>query len=268
MINYEQTDNGGSVCVAQDTNFCTLTYQLSNKTSPLSIRCSVDKNSAPKTVGFVVCSLLEKYSPKVLLISSKDIAVRFIPKFGNMFRCWTQGDQTVYAESFSSRNIFERVCSISYAMQNSNFVRVENNEIKLFGYCDVLKRLRKNTTSLEFLTLKEECDYYMKTVAVKGVCDLIETAEKNLYTIPQKDRLAFQEVSKQLLREQGQESFNFDTKYSYIQEAVVGIVLPAIVKYGLAHPFTEAVLSEFSKQASVYTRSSEELISSYSKIID
>ena len=125
MINHEQTDSGGSVSVNCGEGFCSLAYHLSNKTSPLSMQCSVYKGSSADIVGFVVSSLLEKHSPTVLLMKSKDTAVRFCPKMGELFRCWTQGDQTVYAKAFSSRKLLERVCSLSYAMQNADFVRVE-----------------------------------------------------------------------------------------------------------------------------------------------
>jgi len=268
MINHEQTDSGGSVSVNSGECFCSLSYQLSNKTSPLSMQCSVDKGSSPDIVGFVVSSLIEKHSPTVLLMKSKDTAVRFRPKVGDLFRCWTQGDQTVYAEAFSSRKLLERVCSLSYAMQNADFVRVEEDEIKLFGYYDVIKRLRENTTPFEFLSIKEECDYSMRTCAVGCLRTLAESARSNLHSIPQRDRGAFSEVTEELLNKQQQESFRFDTKYSYIQEAVVGIVLPALVKYGMQHPFTAAVFSEFSKQASVYTESSEQFLNDCREILN
>lgn len=268
MINHKQTDSGGSVHVNCDTDFCSLTYYLFNKNTPLSMQCSVDKGSSPHLVACVVSSLLEKHSPTVILMNSKDTAVRFCPKIGNMFRCWTQGDQTVYAKSFSSRKLLERVCSLSYAMQNCDFVRVDGEEIKLFGYYDVLKRLRENTTPFEFLSLKEECDYSMQTCAVGCLRTLAESVKTCTHMIPPCDRKAFTEVAEELLSKQKEESFQFDTKYSYIQESVVGIVLPALVKYGTKHPFTAAVFTEFSKQASVYTQSSEQFIDNYSKILN
>lgn len=268
MINHEQTDSGGSVRVNCGEGFCFLTYNLSNKTTPLSMQCSVGNGSAPDLVAAVVSSLLEKHEPTVLLMKSKDTAVRFRPKAGDLFRCWTQGDQTVYAEAFASRKLLERVCSLSYAMQNCDFVRVEDDEIKLFGYYDVVKRLRENTTPFEFLSLKEECDYSMRTCAVGCLRTLAESAKAHLHTIPQRDRGAFTEVTEELITKQQQESFRFDTKYSYIQEAVVGIVLPALVKYGNAHPFTAAVFTEFSKQASVYTESCEQFLNDCREILN
>jgi hypothetical protein len=268
MINYEQTDSGGSVRVNCGEGICLLTYNLSNKTTPLSMQCSVGNGSTPDLVAAVVSSLLEKHEPTVLLMKSKDTAVRFRPKAGDLFRCWTQGDQTVYAEAFASRKLLERVCSLSYAMQNCDFVRVEDDEIKLFGYYDVVKRLRENSTPFEFLSLKEECDYSMRTCAAGCLRTLAESAKAHLYTIPQRDRGAFTEVTKELITKQQQESFRFDTKYSYIQEAVVGIVLPALVKYGTTHPFTAAVFTEFSKQASVYTESSEKFLNDCREILN
>jgi hypothetical protein len=268
MIEHDTTDSGGSVRVNCAEGFCSLTYQLSNKNRPLSMQCSVGNGSTPVLVSAVVDSLLEKHEPTVLLMKSKDTAVRFRPKMGDLFRCWTQNEQTVYAKAFGSRKLLERVCSLSYAMQNVDFVRVQGDEIRLFDYYDVVKRIRENTTPFEFLSIKEECDYSMRNCAVGCLRTLVESVNEGLDSLPRQDREAFSQVAEDLLRQQQCESFRFDTKYSYIQEAVVGIVLPALVKYGASHPFTAAVFREFSKQASVYTEASEQFLSDCSEILN
>jgi len=268
MIEHDTTDSGGSVRVNCTEGFCSLTYQLSNQIRPLSMQCSVGNGSTPVLVSAVVDSLLEKHEPTVLLMKSKDTAVRFRPKMGDLFRCWTQNEQTVYAKAFGSRKLLERVCSLSCAMQNVDFVRVEGEEIRLFGYYDVVKRIRENTTPFEFLSIKEECDYSMRTCSVGCLRTLVESATAQMDSLPRQDREAFSQVAEDLLRQQQCESFRFDTKYSYIQEAVVGIVLPALVKYGASHPFTAAVFTEFSKQASVYTEASEQFLTDCSEILN
>lgn len=268
MIEHDTTDRGGSVRVNCADGFCSLTYQLSNPTRPLSMQCSIGNGSSPRLVFSVVDSLLEKYESNVLLINSKDTAVRFRPKMVDLFRCWTQNEQTVYAKAFGSRKLVERVCSLSYAMQNADFVRVEGEEIRLFGYYDVVKRIRENTSPFEFLSIKEECDYSMRNCAVGCLRTFVETAKAQTDSLPQRDRDAFSQVADDLLSQQKCESFRFDTKYSYIQEAVVGIVLPALVKYGVSHPFTAAVLDEFSKQASFYTEASEKFLSGCAEILN
>jgi hypothetical protein len=152
-------------------------------------------------------------------------------------------------------------------MQNSDFMIVKGDEVQLFRYCDVVKRLRENTTPFEFLSIKEECDYSMRTCAVGCLRTLAETAKSHLHNIPQMDRDAFTRVVEELLCKQHGENFQFDKKYSYIQEGVVGIVLPALVKYGMKHPFTTAVFTEFLKQSSVYTESSEHFLNNCRKIL-
>jgi hypothetical protein len=268
MIEHDTTDSGGSVRVNCAEGFCSLTYHLSNKNRPLSMQCSVGNGSTPVLVSAVVDSLLEKHEPTVLLMKSKDTSVRFRPKMGDLFRCWTQNEQTVYSKAFGSRKLLERVCSLSYAMQNVDFVRVEDEEIRLFGYYDVVKRIRENTTPFEFLSIKEECDYSMRNCAVGCLRTLVESVNAQLDSLPRQDREAFSQVAEDLLRQQQCESFRFDTKYSYIQEAVVGIVLPALLKYGASHPFTAAVFKEFSKQASVYTEASEQFLTDCSEILN
>ena len=108
----------------------------------------------------------------------------------------------------------------------------------------------------------------MRTCSVSCLRTLVESANAQIHNLPQRDRAAFSQVAADLLRKQQCESFRFDTKYSYIQEAVVGIVLPALVKYGAAHPFTSAVFAEFSKQASVYTEASEQFLTDCSEILN
>jgi hypothetical protein len=96
----------------------------------------------------------------------------------------------------------------------------------------------------------------------------VESVNLQIDSLPRQDREAFSQVAADLLRQQQCELFRFDTKYSYIQEAVVGIVLPALVKYETTHPFTAAVFAEFSKQASVYTEASEQFLSDCSEILN
>jgi hypothetical protein len=153
-------------------------------------------------------------------------------------------------------------------MQNADFVRVQNDQVDLFDYHDVLKGIREHTSPFEFLSIKEECDYSLKTCAVGCLRTLVECAEGEMESLSMSDREAFAEVARRLLSQQELETFRFDTKYSYIQEAVTGLLLPALVKYGADHPFTSAVFAEFSKQASVYTKASEQFMDEYGEIMN
>jgi hypothetical protein len=268
MIKHNETDKGGSVSVKTKSGFADVSYSLSNKTNPLSVSFSVCKGSDAELSVCVMESVMEKHAPTVVLVESTDILTRFRPKLQSLFRCWTQGNQTVYAKAFASRSLFERVCSLSYAMQHTDFVKVNGDDIDLFGYYDVVKCLRENTKPFEFLALKEECDYTMKTCSVRCTTDMLERAAELLQHIPASGRGAFQEAVDRMSSNQLDERGRFDTKYSYIQEVVTGLLLPSMVKYGMENPFTTGLFHEFSKQASIYTESSEEFLENTNEIIN
>lgn len=265
MIEHEKTDKGGSVRVRSAEGFATVHFTYSNPDSPLSLWCGVGAGSSPRLSAAVMGNLVERYAPTVLVVESDRTEIRYAPKVGSLFRCWTHGKQSVLAEAFSSREMFNRVCSLSYAMQNTDFVRAEGDELKLYGYHSVLNKLRQNTSPFEFLSLKEECDHNIKRTSVDCVDRIVSAATSALDTISGSQRqrfaVALQEISQRQLRERG-----FDTRYSYIQEITTAVLLPAVVKLGSTHPFTQKVFGEFSDSAAQYITVCEEFLNEYGEI--
>ena len=267
MIEHEKTDRGGSVRVRSAEGFATVHFTYSNPDSPLSLWCGVGAGSSPRLSAAVMGNLVERYAPTVLVVESDRTEIRYAPKVGSLFRCWTHGKQSVLAEAFSSREMFNRVCSLSYAMQNTDFVRVESNEIKLYSYHSVLSRLRERTTPFEFLSLKEECDHDIKSVSIGCVERIITAALSALPTLPRSLQERFGQALREISENQSHER-GFDTRYSYIQEVVTAVLLPAVVRLGSDDPFTQKVFNEFSDSAGAYIRACEEFMSHQDEIDD
>lgn len=267
MIQHEKTDNGGSVRVKSTEGFATVHFTYSNPDSPLSLWCSVGAGSSPRLALSVASSLVERYAPTILVLESDRTEMRYAPKVGSMFRCWTHGKQSVLAEAFSSREMFNRVCSLSYAMQNTDFVRVEGDEIKLYGYHAVLSKLRENTMPFEFLSLKEECDHTIKSASARCVERITAAAIAALPSLPKSRQEQFRQALHEISVKQSSER-GFDTRYSYIQEVVTAVLLPAVVRLGGDHPFTRTVFAEFSDSASAYVKACEAFMAERDEIDD
>ena len=105
MIEYEQTDGCGSVRVKTTEGFAVLAFACSNPTQPLSLQCRVSAGSSSHLAGVIVENLVERYCPSVLVVEGDNTQLRYKPKIAQMFRCWTQDSQSVYAEAFSSRDL-------------------------------------------------------------------------------------------------------------------------------------------------------------------
>lgn len=268
MIEYEQTDGCGSVRVNTVEGFAVVSFDCSNPTRPLSLQCRVSAGSSSRLAGFVIENLAERYEPSVLVVESENTELRYKPKLCEMFRCWTQNSQSVYAKAFSSRDLFSRVCNISCAMQQYDLVRIQNEEIQLFKSRDVLKKIRERTKPFEFLSIKEECDYTIRSSCVDCVRDIISTAQAALPLLSEKKREPFAEAIALLQAKQQEGGRGFDVKHSYIQETANALLLPCIVQFGNTHPFTQKVFGEFSKTTSRYITASESFLDSHAEILD
>lgn len=267
MIQHEQTDNGGSVTVKSLEGLAFVSYSYSNPDSTLSLWCSASDASTPKLVNAVVESLAERFSPTVLCVSAKHTETRYTPKVHSLFKCWGNPHQSVYAEAFNSRDMFSRICSLSYAMHNTDIVKVIGEEMEFYEYRAVMNDLRKKTTPFEFLSIKEECDHNIKSTSAACVQALIRSATSALDCLSERQQQPFREALSALaVRQSGERGF--DTKYSYIREATTAVLLPAVVRFGNAHPFTQTIFSEFSSAASQYTGACTDFISEYAEILD
>lgn len=258
-IHDEKSEDGGTAWVKSAEGNACVDYSRSNAESPLSLWCSVHKNSETRIALALIEALCARETPTVMVIQSDRTETRFTPKVGRLFRCWTYGHQSVMAEAFSSRDMFNRVCSLSYAMQHTDLVRVQNSEIQLYEYRSVLAEIRKQTSPFEFLNIKEECDYTVKSASARCVDRITSAAFSVLNELPQSHRRNFENALSGISAKQVSER-GYDTRYSYIQELTTAVILPAVVKFGSAHPFTAAVFKVFTETAGEYVSVCEEFL--------
>jgi hypothetical protein len=266
MIQHEQTDSGGSVTVKSPSGGAWVSYTVSNRENALALQCSVSRGSRAELSNAVVESLVEKHTPVVLWVEAPHTETRYRPKFGGLFKCWSNSDEAVFAEAFAARKMFSRICTLSYAMRNTDIIREDSGELKFYDYHSVLKEIRSKTKPFEFLSIKEECDYSIKRASVDVVESVVSAAQGSLQTLTEKNSRRFGDALTRLEQMQSREH-GFDTRYSYIQEATVSVLLPAVVTLGNAHPFTKSVFDVFSSAASKYTEACHEFLADFDEII-
>jgi hypothetical protein len=261
MITHEPTDCGGSVTVNSPEGNATVHYTLSNKNNPLSLSAHCSTGSNTRVASAIVENLAERFAPSVLLVGSTKTDVRYTPKIGKMFRCWSSDRESVYAEQFSSRNLFSRVCSFSEAMSKTDIIRARGEELDFYSYHAVMSEVRSKKKPFEFLSIKEECDYTLRGTSARCVGEMIRAAQDNLSSLTVL-REPFAEALDRIEKKQEAER-GYDTRYAYIREFCACILLPAVVKLGHNHPFTQSVFSRFSSASGDYISACEGLVCEY-----
>lgn len=265
MIQYEKTDSGGSVKVKSPEGFATVFFNHCNSDNPMSVWFSSSDKSSPRISLSVMNSLAERFTPSVVMIESTNTEIKYTPKIGSLFRCWTHKNQSVFSESISCRKTFDRVCSLSYAVHNTDFVRVRGEELDLYEYRDVLGRIRKNSSPFEFMSIKEECDHTIKKTSTDCVERIVSVGESCIDSISDRYRDRFSHAITEIYRKQKNET-GFDTRYSFMQELTTFVLLPAVVKLGSGHPFTRAVMNEFSASTAKYVQACDVFLKEYNEI--
>lgn len=237
-------------------------YTLSNNELPLCMSVDCSSPSTDTICNTVIESLVELHSPVVLIVESRDTEVRYKPKVRSLFRCWGNGHHSVYAEAFSARNLFNRVCSLSAAMHGFDIIKVNGESMDFYENRSVMSEIRRKTSPFEFLAIKEECDYTLRHTSARCVDGMVESAQKLLNTIKGNGQVAFAESLSEIDQKQSAER-GFDTKHAFMQEFCSSILLPAVVKLGSDHPFTQGIFKEFSECASDYISACEKLIAEH-----
>lgn len=262
MIKHEQTDCGGSVTVKSREGMAFVDYTLSNPDKPLWLSAFCSSASAPRLVQAVVESLCERNSPVIVTMGSKHTEIRYTPKIGRLMRVWGNDRESVYAEAFTERNLFNRVCSFSNAMKNTDIIRAEEGQIDFYEYRSVLNEIRSNNSPFMFLTIKEDFDYTLRNTSAGCVGAMIRAAEAQLHEVNGSLRQSFTQALQRISDKQDCER-GYDTKYAYIGEFCSCVLLPAVVKLGIEHPFTQRVFEEFSRASSTYISECNRIVGEY-----
>lgn len=264
-IHDDKREDGGTVWITGADGTARVEYTRSNPDAPLSLWCAVERNSNSRIALAAVGALVERETPTVLVLQSDNTGTRYAPKLGGLFRCWTQGDQSVLAEAFAARDTFNRICSLSYAMQRNDFVRVEGEDLNLYGYHSVLSKIREQIKPFQFLAIKEECDYGMRRASSRCVDTTANAALAAVSSVPARMRGQFEQALRSISEKQTHER-GYDTRYSYIQELTAAVLLPAVVRLGGDHPFTTAVFRAFTETTGEYVQACEQVLTEWREI--
>jgi len=264
MIQCDKTPNGGSIRVQGKDSQAEVSFVVSDPSeTPLTLQITEQHGSDPRLTLAVIDSLVERYNPPVVWFSTSNAELRYIPFISNsVYRHSTVHEQSLFTRPFKDSKSFTRIYSLAEAMSSYALVRSVNEELQIFDRYAVLSKFRKALKPLEFLSLKEECDYNIQTACVDATRQTIQNGKENLDATGSYSA-AFEKVLRELEEKQKNGSYSFDAKTAYLREVVVGVCLPAIVLFGSSNSFTQAVTEAFVRGAAQYARISEELLEGY-----
>lgn len=264
MIQCDKTPNGGTIRVRGNSSEAHITFVLSDHTgTPLSLQITEEYGSDPRLTVAVVDSLVERYNSPVVWFRTGNAELRYLPYISNsVYRHSTVHEQSLFTRPFNDGKAFTRIYSLAEAMSNYALVRSVNEELQIFDRYAVLSKFRKALKPIEFLSMKEECDYNIQTACVDATRNTIQNGKEKLDATGSYST-AFEKVLHELEEKQKNGSYSFDAKTAYLREVVVGVCLPAIVLFGSSNPFTQAVTEAFVRGAAEYARISEELLEGY-----
>ena len=264
MIQCDKTPNGGCVRVSGKDSQTAIDFVLSDQTStPLTLTITEEFGSDPRLTLAVIDSLVERYSPPVVWFCTGNAELRYLPYISNtVYRHSTVHEQSLFTRPFNDGKTFSKIYSLAEAMSNYALVRSVSEELQIFDRYAVLSKFSKALKPLEFITMKEECDYNIQTACVTATRNTIHHGKERLDATGSYSA-AFEKVLHELEAKQASGSYSFDAKTAYLREVVVGVCLPAIVLFGSSNPFTQAVTESFISGAAEYARISEELLEGY-----
>ena len=264
MIQCDKTPNGGRVQVRSKDSQADIGFVLSDQTeTPLTLYITEEYGSDPRLTLAVIDSLVERYASPVVWFCTGNAELRYLPYISNtVYRHSTVHEQSLFTRPFNDSKAFTRIYSLAEAMSNYALVRSVNEELQIFDRYAVLSKFRKALKPLEFITMKEECDYNIQTACVDATRNTIQHGKENLNATGQYSA-AFEKVLHEMEAKQASGSYSFDAKTAYLREVVVGVCLPAIVLFGSSNPFTQAVTESFIRGAAEYARISQDLLDGY-----
>lgn len=267
MIEHYATESGGSVKVKSLNGSAQVSFSYSNPQDTLSLWCRVQPHSDTHLSAAIIDNLTERYSPCVLSVFTEDTGLRFKPKYWNLFRGWTHKTVSVFAESMNAKRQFETICLFSAAMGNTDFIRARGESIDFYSRGDVLRWLHEQCSPMEFVALKEECDYRLRKTAAECVESLLDSATDALLWLDSADATVFESALDEIKRRQGREH-GFDTRYAHVQEFCTAVALPALVRLGEENPFTAQIWEDFCKFSSAYLADCGEIMRDYREIME
>lgn len=264
MIQCEKNKNGGTIrAVARGHENLVEFWVSDDGKTPLTLSITEQHGNDPRITVAIIESLIERYGSPVVWFTTPNAELRYSPFFNNsVYRYSTTDETSLYTRPFKDGKTFSRIYALAEAMSKYSLVKSINEELQIFDRYAILSKFRKALKPLEFLSLKEECDYNIQTACVDATRQTIQNGKENLDATGSYSA-AFEKVLRELEEKQKNGSYSFDAKTAYLREVVVGVCLPAIVLFGSSNSFTQAVTEAFVRGAAQYARISEELLEGY-----
>lgn len=263
MIKCRKNNHGGSVTVRDGSTTTVLEFTVSDSSAVplvLHLKCG---GIITRVVSALLESMVLKYRSPVVFTELANAQLRYMPSIANtVFRQFTHESRSVYTQPFPDSARMSRLLTLAEAMNSYCFVRTAGEDLQMFDRYTVLGTLRRHMTPFEFMSVKEECDYGVQNSCVDTTRKVIAAARSAL-THAGSHSAAFTEILNRVDGLQNTGAAAFDTKTSYIREAIECILLPALVLLGHENPFTRAVAGTFVQGAADYTSLSEEFMGTY-----
>lgn len=268
MIQCDKKGNGGTIRAVSRGHENIVEFWVSDSgANPLTLRIREQHGNEPRITNAIVESLIERYTPPVMWLTTGNAELRYTPFFNNaLYRYTTRDETTLYTRPFDDRKVFSRIYSLAEAMSNYSLVRSLDEELQIFDRYAVLSKFRRALKPLEFISIKEESDHSIQTVCVHATRTILEHGKKTVDATGKYAKV-FREVLEELAAKQEIAAYSFDAKTAYVREVVDGVCLPAIVLFGSRNKFTQAVTEAFANGAAQYAKISQELLDTYEEAL-
>lgn len=243
MISHKQISKGGEFTVHDTAGDTVVEYTISNSIgSVLCLRSCVMTGNV-KYATNIISSLIEKYTPSVLVLQSSLREVLYQRRMGTMNKIETKNKTSLYAQSAEDINLLASLWKTGIMMESSE--DCGNTTM-------VLKKIRENTKPFEFLSIKEEYDYLCRGSCNRAMDDILKISRCSI------DDKSFDVVIKSLKNKMSQDAKFYESNIGGILQCVEEIIIPAIIRLGETHPFPNKLIESFGESVGKYFHIREE----------
>lgn len=248
MITHKQRAKGGEFTVHTPQGNTVVEYKLSNSIgSVLCLRCCVINGEA-KYASSVLSSLVEKYTPSVLIIETNIREILYQKRISRMNRYETQNKTSLY--SFVEENK-EVICEVWKNSISINSMEDCRDDIKF------LKIIREQTKPFEFLSIKEEYDYLRREHCKSTVFKILEISD--LFPLDE----SFSYIIKTLKNRIRKDTEFYQSKDECVLQCTEELVIPAIIRMGANHTFPIKLIESLGRSVASHSRAKEEFLTKF-----
>ncbi len=248
MITHKQKSKGGEFTVHTPQGNTIVEYTLSNSIgSVLCLRCCIITGEA-KYASSILSSLVEKYTPSVLVTETHIREVLYQKRISGMNRHETQNKTSLYFSVEENKDLISRVWKNSLTM---NCIEDSKDDMVF------LKIIREETKPFEFLSIKEEYDYMRREHCKSTVVKLLEIAE--LFSLDE----SFCYIIKMLKNKIQKDTQFYQSTDENVLQCTEELVIPAIIRLGSTHSFPIKLLESLGESIANYSLAKEEFLTKF-----